>query len=224
MELSDVAKTYETAAERLTVLDDINITVEAGEFVSIMGPSGSGKSTLMHILGCLDVASKGTYRFDGQDVAMLSRKDLAQLRNRSIGFVFQNFHLLPRMNALKNVEVPMSYAGINARERRERASELLGELGLFERLRHFPNELSGGQKQRVAIARALANHPRLLLADEPTGALDQTTGTELMNLFAKLHESGMTIVLITHDRDIAARADRTIVLVDGRVVEGGGLG
>lgn len=172
----------------------------------------------MHILGCLDLPTGGSYELDGVEVAKRSKRELAQLRSQYIGFVFQNFHLLPRMTALRNVELPMMYAGVPRAKRRQRATELLCEVGLGDRVRHLPSALSGGQKQRVAIARALANSPRLLLADEPTGALDQTTGSEIMTLFSDLHQSGMTIVLITHDPSVAAYAKRTIVLVDGAIV------
>ncbi|WAH38198.1 ABC transporter ATP-binding protein [Alicyclobacillus dauci] len=214
-----VTKSYTVGDQELTVLKDVDMTIRQGEFVSVMGPSGSGKSTLMHILGCLDTPTSGSYQLDGQEVAHLTKRDLAEVRNRSIGFVFQNFHLLPRMSAVRNVELPMTYAGVKRTERRHRALELLEQVGLGARARYLPNALSGGQKQRVAIARALANHPRLLLADEPTGALDQRTGQEIMSMFQALHASGMTIVIITHDPNVAAAAQRTIRLVDGVIQE-----
>lgn len=217
--LSQVTKSYTVGDETLTVLNHVDLTIEQGEFVSVMGPSGSGKSTLMHILGCLDTPTSGSYQLNGQEVANLTRRELAILRNQSIGFVFQNFHILPRMSALRNVELPMSYAGVHRAQRRARAMHLLTQVGLGERARHLPNALSGGQKQRVAIARALTNEPQLLLADEPTGALDQTTGQDIMTLFHQLHQSGMTIVIITHDLNVAAHAQRTIRLVDGVIVE-----
>ncbi|WP_067934585.1 ABC transporter ATP-binding protein [Alicyclobacillus kakegawensis] len=222
IELSGVTKRYRSGEEWLTVLDDIHLTVAAGEFVSIMGPSGSGKSTLMHILGCLDVPTSGSYRLFGRPIERLSAQELARVRNQEIGFVFQNFHLLPRMTAQKNVELPMMYAGVPRRERHRRALELLGQVGLADRAHHLPNELSGGQKQRVAIARALANRPALLLADEPTGALDSATGQEIIDLFLSLNADGMTVVLITHDPDVARRARRIVRIQDGRLVTGAG--
>ncbi|WAH43298.1 ABC transporter ATP-binding protein [Alicyclobacillus fastidiosus] len=219
--LRSITKRYEVGEETLTVLKEIDLTIEDGEFVSIMGPSGSGKSTLMHILGCLDLPTAGSYRLDDIEVAERTKRELALLRNQSIGFVFQNFHLLPRMSALRNVELPMMYAGVPRAARRARAAQLLTQVGLADRARHLPTALSGGQKQRVAIARALANSPRLLLADEPTGALDQATGADIMELFRQLHEAGMTIVIITHDPSVAACAQRTIRLVDGVIQEEG---
>ncbi|MFB5188913.1 ABC transporter ATP-binding protein [Alicyclobacillus fastidiosus] len=219
--LRDITKRYDVGEETLTVLKEIDLTIEDGEFVSIMGPSGSGKSTLMHILGCLDLPTSGSYLLDDIEVAERTKRELAQLRNQSIGFVFQNFHLLPRMSALRNVELPMMYAGVPRATRRARATQLLAQVGLTERARHLPTALSGGQKQRVAIARALANSPRLLLADEPTGALDQATGADIMELFRQLHEAGMTIVVITHDPSVASCAQRTISLVDGVIQEEG---
>lgn len=219
IELQAVTKRYINGMESLTVLKEIDLTVADGEFVSIMGPSGSGKSTLMHIVGLLDVPTSGTYRFEGLDTSVMSRKQLASMRNRSIGFVFQNFHLLPRMNALRNVELPMLYGGSRRGERRDRAMELLSRVGLTERALHLPAALSGGQKQRVAIARALANQPKLILADEPTGALDQNTGREIMDILQSLNRSGTTIMIITHDPSIAAAANRTIHIVDGVIVD-----
>lgn len=221
IELTRVFKRYTVGDQPTTVLDDVNLTIEAGEFVSIMGPSGSGKSTLMHILGCLDVPSSGTYRLAGRNVEALTPVELARIRNQEIGFVFQNFHLLPRVSALKNVELPLVYGGTPRKQRMERAQELLAGVGLANRVGYLPNELSGGQKQRVAIARALANNPVLLLADEPTGALDSGTGHEIMNLFGSLNERGVTVVVITHDADVAAYANRTLRIMDGRIKNGG---
>jgi putative ABC transport system ATP-binding protein len=219
MELCSVSKSYVTGDQVVQVLKNVTLTVQPGEFVSIMGPSGSGKSTLMHIMGCLDVPSEGSYRFRGVPVEVQSGVELAKLRNQEIGFVFQNFHLLPRMTALKNVELPLVYAGVRKEARRARAEQLLSDVGLSDRMHHYPNELSGGQKQRVAIARALANQPSVLLADEPTGALDSATGRGIMELFQRLNDAGMTIVLITHDQNVARYAKRIIYLVDGEIVE-----
>jgi putative ABC transport system ATP-binding protein len=217
--LRNVCKSYPSGDTELRVLKEVSLDVSEGEFVSIMGPSGSGKSTLMHIIGCLDVPTSGSYQFRNQHVGELSPVELARLRNQEIGFVFQNFHLLPRMSALRNVELPLVYAGERKDVRRARAMRLLSEVGLADRMHHLPNELSGGQKQRVAIARALANQPSLLLADEPTGALDTATGKDIMTLFQKLNENGMTIILITHDPHVASYATRVIRIVDGQIVD-----
>jgi putative ABC transport system ATP-binding protein len=216
--LEHVSKRYALGGETLTVLADISFTVDQGEFVALLGPSGSGKSTLMHILGCLDMPTEGRYCLSGVDVTKEAPRRLAHIRNQKIGFVFQNFHLLPRISALQNVELPMIYAHLSRAARRARAEELLELVGLSNRLRHLPTELSGGQKQRVAIARALANHPQLLLADEPTGALDSETSREIMELFRELNQTGVTVLVITHDANVAAYAARQIRLIDGRVV------
>jgi putative ABC transport system ATP-binding protein len=218
MALERVCKWYPVGGERLTVLQDVSFAVYPGEFVSIMGPSGSGKSTLMHILGCLDQPSSGRYVLRGRPVDGLTGDELARVRNREIGFVFQNFHLLPRMTALRNVELPLVYAGVAREERRRRALARLEEVGLRDRISHLPNELSGGQKQRVAIARALVNEPAILLADEPTGALDTRTGREIMGIFTELHQRGVTIVVITHDPGVASFAQRILHMLDGRLV------
>ncbi len=218
MALEQVCKWYSVGGELLTVLQDVSFAVYPGEFVSIMGPSGSGKSTLMHILGCLDQPSSGRYFLRGRPVDGLTGDELARVRNREIGFVFQNFHLLPRMTALRNVELPLVYAGVAREERRRRALARLEEVGLQDRISHFPNELSGGQKQRVAIARALVNEPAILLADEPTGALDTRTGREIMGIFTELHQRGVTIVVITHDPGVASFAQRILHMLDGRLV------
>jgi putative ABC transport system ATP-binding protein len=199
-------------------IDNVSLSIESGEFVSIVGPSGSGKSTLMNIIGCLDSPTSGDYRLAEEGVAGLGRNRLAEIRNRTIGFVFQSFNLLPRVSAVDNVELPLIYAGIPRKERRRRALETLTKVGLGERAHHVPNELSGGQRQRVAIARALAVQPRLLLADEPTGALDSKTGEEIMGLFRELHGEGVTLVMVTHDSDVARQADRIIQIKDGRVL------
>lgn len=218
IQVSDLTKTYSTGAHPVVALKDVNLKVKAGEFVSIMGPSGSGKSTLMNLLGCLDTPTSGSYKLDGIEISTLDDTGMAGVRNRKIGFVFQNFNLLPRMTALRNVELPMLYAGIDARERVSRATSALERVGLADRVNHRPNQISGGQIQRVAIARALVNEPAVLLADEPTGNLDTRSGEEIMAIFQDLNRSGATIVLVTHERDIALHTSRIIHFRDGRLV------
>jgi putative ABC transport system ATP-binding protein len=213
----DLWKTYVMGSEEIHALRGVSIQIERGEYVAIMGPSGSGKSTLMNLIGCLDTPSKGSYLLNGKQVSRMNDNELARIRNEEIGFVFQTFNLLPRATALRNVELPLVYAGVPAREREQRAREALDRVELSSRVSHRPNELSGGQRQRVAIARALVNNPSILLADEPTGNLDSTTGHEIMALFERLHGAGNTIVLVTHEADVAAFAHRTIQLRDGRV-------
>jgi len=203
--------------EEIHALRGVSIQIERGEYVAIMGPSGSGKSTLMNLIGCLDTPSKGSYLLNDKQVSEMNDNELARIRNQEIGFVFQTFNLLPRASALQNVELPLVYAGIPSRDRQKQAKDALERVELTSRMTHKPNELSGGQRQRVAIARALVNNPSILLADEPTGNLDSKTGAEIMALFAKLHESGNTIVLVTHEADIAAFAHRTISVRDGQV-------
>jgi putative ABC transport system ATP-binding protein len=216
IELEQVVKTYSAGTEaEVVALRGIDMTVARGEFLAIMGPSGSGKSTLMNIIGCLDVPSSGRYRLDGIDVSTLDATGRAKLRLHKLGFVFQGFHLLARMTALENVMLPLAYAGVPRAERERRAVAALAEVGLAQRARHRPNELSGGQQQRVAIARALINRPPVLLADEPTGALDTRTGQEIMALFERLKRAGHTVVLITHEAEIAAHADRVVHIRDG---------
>ncbi|WP_144483892.1 ABC transporter ATP-binding protein [Bacillus pumilus] len=219
IQLSNVTKSYEVAQEAFDVLSDIDLVIEKGEYMSIMGPSGSGKSTLMNIIGCLDRPTTGQYHFQGRELSAAKDQDLAVIRNQFIGFVFQQFHLLPRLNARRNVELPMIYAGISQKERKERAEMALEKVGLADRMKHMPSELSGGQKQRVAIARAIVNKPQLILADEPTGALDSKTSFSIMEQFTKLNEEGTTIVLVTHEEEIAAYTNRTVVVRDGRLVE-----
>ena len=218
LQIRDLHKSYELDGVSIRALRGVDLDVEPGEFVAIMGPSGSGKSTLMHILGCLDVPDAGGYRLRGRDITHLDGNQLAALRNREIGFVFQNFNLLPRTSALENVETPLIYAGIGKGERRQRARATLQRMDLGERLYHLPNQLSGGQAQRVAIARALVTQPSLLLADEPTGNVDSATSAEIMALLDKLNrEDGLTIVLITHEQEVAAHAGRRLFLRDGRL-------
>jgi len=219
IETADLWKTYVMGDEEIHALRGVSIAIERGEYVAIMGPSGSGKSTLMNLIGCLDTPSKGSYVLNGQEVARMDDNELARIRNEEIGFVFQTFNLLPRASALNNVALPLVYAGVPAAERDKRAKGALDKVELSSRMTHRPNELSGGQRQRVAIARALVNNPSILLADEPTGNLDSKTGAEIMQLFERLHQSGNTIVLVTHEADVAAYAHRTLHLRDGVVEE-----
>jgi len=217
IETRDLWKTYVMGEEEIHALRGVSIQIERGEYVAIMGPSGSGKSTLMNLIGCLDTPSKGSYLLNGKQVSEMNDNELARIRNQEIGFVFQTFNLLPRASALQNVELPLVYAGIPSKDRQKLAKNAIDRVELTSRMSHKPNELSGGQRQRVAIARALVNNPSILLADEPTGNLDSKTGAEIMALFAKLHEAGNTIVLVTHEADIAAFAHRTISVRDGQV-------
>ncbi|MEZ4377580.1 MAG: ABC transporter ATP-binding protein [Gemmatimonadales bacterium] len=215
--LAGITREYLMGGERIRALAGIDLEIGRNEYVAIMGPSGSGKSTMMNVLGCLDTPSSGQYWLNGHEVSQMADDDLARIRNREIGFVFQTFNLLPRASALSNVELPLVYAGTGARERRSRAEEALARVGLAERMHHRPNELSGGQRQRVAIARALVNRPSILLADEPTGNLDSATSVEIMRVFGELHAEGQTVVLVTHEPDIAEHAHRVVVLRDGRI-------
>jgi putative ABC transport system ATP-binding protein len=217
IETRDLWKTYVMGSEEIHALRGVSIEIEKGEYVAIMGPSGSGKSTLMNLIGCLDTPSQGSYLLNGKQVSQMNDNELARIRNEEIGFVFQTFNLLPRASALHNVELPLIYAGVPSKERQERAKDALRKVELETRMSHKPNELSGGQRQRVAIARALVNNPSILLADEPTGNLDSKTGVEIMNLFEKLYSGGNTIVLVTHEPDVAAHAQRAIHIRDGQV-------
>ncbi len=217
--LENIAKSYVNGDIRVEALKNIHLHIEKGEFVAIMGPSGSGKSTLMNILGCLDVPSSGVFTIHQQRINDFSEVELAELRNQTIGFVFQTFHLLARLSVLKNVELPMLYRGVSPKERRKRAMELLGKVGLSDRLQHNPSQLSGGQKQRVAIARALANDPDIILADEPTGNLDTMTSMEIMDILSDLNKQGVTIILVTHEEEIATFASRVITVRDGNIIE-----
>jgi len=215
--IRELTRAYEMGTERILALRGVTLDIARNEYIAIMGPSGSGKSTMMNLLGCLDTPTSGEYWLNGEEVSRLSDDALARVRNREIGFVFQTFNLLPRATALHNVELPLVYAGVAGRERRERALRALDRVGLANRVQHRPNELSGGQRQRVAIARALVNQPSILLADEPTGNLDSVTSEEIMQVFADLHRGGQTVIMVTHEPDIAAHAERTVVLRDGRV-------
>ena len=217
--MNNISKIYTVGGDEVRALDNASLRIRIGEFVSIIGPSGSGKSTLMNIIGCLDVADCGEYLLDGQPIEKYSQNELAKIRNKKIGFIFQNFNLLPKLTAEDNVELPLIYQGLPASERKERVEEALTRVELWSRRGHKPTELSGGQQQRVAVARALATHPSLLLADEPTGNLDSKTGAEIMSLFHELHSGGNTIVLITHDNSVAKQAERRIHIRDGHVTE-----
>jgi putative ABC transport system ATP-binding protein len=217
--MEGVTKVYGLDGYTLTALDGIDLWVRRGEFLAIMGPSGSGKSTLMNIIGCLDRPTRGTYRLDGEDVSRLNEDSLARVRRLAVGFVFQTFNLLPRLSALHNVEVPMVYAGLSSRKRRDRAQQLLAQVGLADRANHLPNQMSGGERQRVAIARSLANEPALLLADEPTGNLDSRSGAEIVDLLEQLHREGRSVILITHEPEVASHAQRVIHLKDGRIAD-----
>jgi len=224
LKLTDICKDYAQGKEPVHALKNVNMTVEKGDYIAIMGPSGSGKTTLMNIIGCLDVPTSGQYELDGKDLKNLNDDALADIRNRHIGFVFQSFHLLPKMDALDNVALPLLYAGVPLKERRERAEEALSAVGLADRIHFFPNQMSGGQCQRVAIARAMVTKPDMLLADEPTGALDTKAGNQIMDIFRSLSNEGMTIIMITHEYSIAQCADKIYRILDGELhteAEGG---
>ena len=220
LNLQNIYKDYQQEKLVVPVLKDVSLTVEEGEYVAIMGPSGSGKTTLMNIIGCLDRPTSGTYELAGENVLKLKDRELSDLRLKSIGFVFQSFQLMPRESAVENVALPLSYAGVRKKERRSRATKALERVGLGDRVNFRPTQLSGGQKQRVAIARAMVNHPKILLADEPTGALDSKSGEQIMELFDSLNEEGVSIVMITHDPKIAAKAKRIVRIIDGEIYEG----
>ena len=220
LKLTDICKDYQQGKEPVRVLKNVNMTVHKGDYLAIMGPSGSGKTTLMNLIGCLDVPTSGTYELEGENLKDLTDDQLADIRNRHIGFVFQNFHLLPRMDALENVALPLLYAGVPLKERLQRAEEALKAVGLEERLHFLPNQLSGGQCQRVAIARAIVGKPTMLLADEPTGALDTKSGNQIMEIFRKLSDEGMTILMITHEQSVADCADKIYYILDGELRTG----
>ena len=223
LKMTNLTKSYYMGGEELKALNNVNLTINKGEFVSVLGPSGSGKTTFMNIVGCLDVPTEGHYTLAGQKVEDLSEKELARIRNKEIGFIFQNFQLLPRLSALQNVELPMVYAGVPSAERKKRATAILERVGLGDKLPNLPTQLSGGQQQRVAIARAVVTEPSILLADEPTGALDQGTGQQIMELFKELNKEGRTVIMITHDKNIASNGNRILNIIDGHISEGGGL-
>jgi putative ABC transport system ATP-binding protein len=220
LNMEKICKSYTSGENDVYALQDVNLQVRQGEFVAVLGPSGSGKTTLMNIIGCLDVPTTGSYVLAGQDVHDMSEKELARIRNREIGFIFQSFQLLPRLNALENVELPLIYAGLSASVRKKKAESILERIGLSDKLKSYPNQLSGGQQQRVAIARSVVTEPSLLLADEPTGALDQKTGHAIIRLFEELNEEGRTVIMITHDINIARHSKRIVSLLDGRLIEG----
>lgn len=217
IKIRNIIRDFKLGQEIVNVLKGIDLDIERGEYVAIMGPSGSGKSTLMNIIGCLDTATAGTYILNGKDVSKMSDDELADIRNTEIGFVFQTFNLLPRTTALDNVALPMVYAGVSKSERTKRAMDVLKSVGLADRMEHKPNQLSGGQRQRVAVGRALVNHPSIILADEPTGNLDSKTSLEILNLFDDIHKAGNTVIVVTHEEDVAARAKRIIRLIDGMI-------
>ncbi len=218
IELSNITKSYHMGDMILNVLNGISLSIKSGELIAIMGPSGSGKSTLMNIIGCLDRPTSGTYQLDGSEIGLVSDDELAHIRNRKLGFVFQTFNLLPRFSALKNVEVPLIYSGVPAKQRKERAAPLLHKVGLGDRMDHKPTELSGGQQQRVAIARALVNNPPVLLADEPTGNLDSKSGEDILEILLGLNKQGVTMIIVTHDSNVASRCRRVLSLKDGLIV------
>ncbi len=219
LNMKDIIKTYQMGEEKQTVLKKINLVIHKGEFLTILGPSGSGKSTLMNIIGCLDVQTGGKYILNNSEVEDLDEAELSKIRNKEIGFVFQQFQLLQKLTASQNVELPLIYAGVHHKQRKQRAKEMLTRVGLVDKLNHKPNQLSGGQQQRVAIARAMITEPTIILADEPTGALDQTTGKQIMALFTELNKEGKTIIMITHDKDIAKFGSRTVEILDGKLSE-----
>ncbi len=221
-QMENINKFYQMGDEQAHILKDVTLSIDQGEYLSVLGPSGSGKSTLMNIIGCLDVATSGKYILHGKEIEALSEIELAHIRSAEIGFIFQNSQLLPRLTAQKNVELPLIYAGVPPKERKKRAGDILDRVGLSDRKNHYPNQLSGGQQQRVAIARALVSNPSILLADEPTGALDQKTGRQVMALFRELSDEGRTIIMITHDMNIASYARRVVHIIDGELTEGGG--
>jgi len=220
---TSLIKDYPMGKVKVRALNGVDMVINKGEFVSIMGPSGSGKSTLMHIMGCLDTPTSGDYYLDGEPVSHLSKSRLAAIRNRKVGFVFQTFNLLPHLNIQKNVEIPLIYAGVKSKERLKRSIAVLEEVGLGDRLKHRPSELSGGQRQRVAIARALVTKPAIILADEPTGNLDSTSGNDILTIISELHRSGNTIIVVTHDQNVATRANRIIKIIDGKIKNNGTL-
>ena len=221
LKMTDICKDYVQGKEPVRVLKNVNLEVQEGDYIAIMGPSGSGKSTLMNIIGCLDVPTNGTYLLDGQDVGAMDRNQLAEIRNKMLGFIFQQYNLIPKLTVLENVELPLLYAGVGAEERKERAVAALGRVGLADKQKNLPSQLSGGQQQRVSIARALAGNPSVILADEPTGALDSRTGREVLGFLQKLNQEGDTVVLITHDNSIAVKAKRIVRLQDGRIIYDG---